>query len=100
MLKDLKEDIMQYKEMLACYEEMQPTDLLEAYEYSKKFLVMADRWSEIAFNASKYCVEMECSKTDSYNWAYQKYRNLQLLHEFCRVVYRQGTDSLKNDDYS
>ena len=98
MFNELKEDIIQYKEMLACYEAMQPTDLVEAYEYSKKFLVMADRWSEIAFNASKYSVEMSCSKTDFYNWAYQKYRNLQLLHEFCRFVYRQGNDSLNNYD--
>lgn len=96
MAEELKEDINQYIEMMACFEEMQPTDLVEAYEYSKKFLVMADRWSEIAFNTSKYCVELSCSKTSFYNWAYQKYRNLQLAHEFCRVVWRQGNDAIRS----
>ena len=97
-MEELKEDIKLYKEMMACYEGLQPTDLEEAYEYSKRFLVMADRWSEIAFNASKYCASLECSKTDFYNWAYQKYRNLQLLHEFCRVVWKQGNDRLRGYD--
>lgn len=95
MLEELENDIKQYKEILAEYDLLQTEDIETAYELSKKFILMADRWNEIAFNSSKYSKEYNQSKTTFYQWAYHKYRVLMTLHEFCRVIYKQGSDNLR-----
>lgn len=90
-----EEDIKQYNEMLKNYDLLQTEDLDLAYELSKQFILLADRWNEIAFESSKYSKECNMSKTTFYQWAYHKYRILMTLHEFCRVVYKQGSDNLR-----
>lgn len=87
-----KEDLEQYQTIMDNYESLTSNDGQTAYELAKMMLICADRWNEIAFNATKIAKENGFSKTDLYNWAYHKYRWLMTGHEFCRVVYRQCSD--------
>lgn len=91
-----KEDLEQYKLIMDNYESLHSDDGNTAYELAIMCIVAADRWNEIAFNASKLSKEISIAKTDLYNWAYHKYRILMTLHEFCRVVYRQCEESIRN----
>lgn len=84
-----KEDLEQYNMILDNYKELSSDDGTTAYELAKMSIIQADRWNEIAFNASKYAKQAGMAKVDVYQWAYHKYRILMVVHEFCRVVYRQ-----------
>lgn len=95
MIGIFKDDLEQYQMLLDNYEGLSSTDGDMAYKLAVMMIVAADRWNEIAFNASKYAKENNISKTDLYNWAYHKYRILMTLHEFCRVVYKQCSDNLR-----
>lgn len=91
-----KDDLKQYQMLLDNYESLVPEDGETAYNLAKMMIICADRWNEIAFNASKYCKDVNMSKTDFYNWSYHRYRLLMTLHEFCRVVYKQCSDNMRN----
>lgn len=90
-----KEDLEQYQMIIDNYEALSSEDGDTAYKLAQLCILTADRWNEIAFNASKLAKEADISKTDLYNWAYRKYRILMTLHEFCRVVYKQCSDNLR-----
>ncbi len=89
----LEEDLKQYQMILDNYECLTSEDGVTAYQIAQMSLVQADRWTEIALNASKYSSKCGIAKTDLYNYAYHKYRILSQIHEFCRVVYRQCSES-------
>lgn len=90
-----QEDLEQYKMIMDNYESLSSEDGPTAYELAVMCIVAADRWNEIAFNASKLSKSVGVVKTDLYNWAYHKYRILMTLHEFCRVVYRQCEENVR-----
>lgn len=96
MLEALKEDIEQYQFLKDNFEALNSEDGETAYKLAVQMIICADRWSEISLNISKYAKELNTSKTTLYNWAYHKYRILMTMHEFCRVVYRQCREELKN----
>lgn len=96
MLEALKEDIEQYQFLKCNFEALNSEDGETAYKLAVQMIICADRWSEISLNISKYAKELNTSKTTLYNWAYHKYRILMTMHEFCRVVYRQCREELKN----
>ncbi len=93
---NLKKDIDDYKVVLDNYEVLSSEDGYTAYELAKQALVLADRWSEISFQSSQYSAKYEVSKSAFYDYAYRKYRVLMQVHEFCRVVYRQCSENLRN----
>ena len=95
MIRIFKDDLEQYQVLMDNYESLNSEDGSTAYELAKMMLMAADRWNEIAFNATKYSREYNVSKSDLYNWAYHKYRILMTTHEFCRVVYKQCSDNLR-----
>ena len=95
-IESLKDDIVQYNNILEAYNNLETEDIELAYDMAKESLLLADRWNEIMLNSSKYCVIIETSKTSFEKWAYHKYRVLMTMHEFCRVVWRQGKDDLRN----
>ncbi len=88
-----QEDLEQYKFILDNYEALSSEDGATAYQLAQRAIIQADRWAEIAFNASKLYKNMDVAKTDLYNWAYHKYRILMTIHDFCRVVYRQCSEA-------
>ena len=91
-----EEDLSQYKFILDNYEALSSEDGATAYLLAQQSLILADRWLEITLEASKVSKEISISKTDLYNYAYHKYRILMTIHEFCRVVYRQCEESIRN----
>lgn len=93
MIGIFKEDLEQYQMLLDNYEALSPEDSNTAYQLAKMMIICADRWNEISFNASKYSKEYNVTKSDLQQWAYHKYRILMVLHEFCRVVYKQVCDN-------
>lgn len=92
----LNEDIKQYNYILEAYNELNTEDIDLAYQMAKESLILADRWNEIMLNSAKYCTIYEKSRTGFEKWAYHKYRILMTMHEFCRVVWRQGKEEYKN----
>lgn len=84
------EDIKQFYDIANEFINLTPENYIKAFEISKRAWVLSDRWSCIAANASKLAAIKHCSKTDLYNYSYQKYRSLQYMHEFSRVLFNKG----------
>lgn len=99
MKNQLNEDIELYKELVEEFKALDSGDFQTAYTLSQKALIMADRWNEIMLNSVKYAKDMDCSKTDFSNYCYQKFKMLIKVHDFARVVYRQGVQGLQNSFY-
>ena len=96
MLKNLKEDIEQYDLTISTYDNLEPEDVELAYDLAKQSLVLANRWNEIMVDSAKYCTLIGVKKSQFENYAYHKYRILMTVHEFCRVVRRQGKEEYRN----
>lgn len=96
MLDELKEDIKQYNEIVIQYSNLLSDDFETAYELAKLCLTVANRWNEIMLDSAKYCSLVEVNVTRFEKWAYHKYRILSMMHEFCRVVWRQGKENYNN----
>ncbi len=96
MLEQLQEDIKQYNDKKEIFDRLNPEDIELAYDLAKECLLLADRWNEIMLNSAKYCTLIDTKKTSFENWAYHKYRILMTMHEFSRVVWRQGKEEYKN----
>lgn len=88
-----KEDIELFNTLMDNYKSLVQEDGDTAFKLAQMMIVLADRFSEICLNVSKYAKEYCIAKTDLYNWAYQKYRILMTTHEFCRVVWKQCCDN-------
>jgi len=90
----LPEDCGQYDEVFERYIDLATEDGDEAFYLAKTSLVLAQRWSEIQASTNKIVSMSDgdgknVQKTDFKAWAYQRYRNLQLIHEHCRIIWRQ-----------
>ena len=94
-----KEDIDLYKGLVEDFKNLDSADYSTAYTLSQEALIMADRWNEIMLNSVKYSKDLDCTKTDFSNYCYQKFKMLIKIHDFCRVVYRQGVQSMQNSFY-
>ena len=92
----VQEDCDQYRDIFRTYKNKNPEDIDTLYALTNNSLMLAQRWSDIASNASVYAKTYEISKTDFYNWAYQRYRQLQEMHVDCRVFYKDSKEDLKN----
>lgn len=100
IIKQLDEDIEFYKYLLSEYESLSSEDYKYAYDLSKQALMTADRWNEILLESAKYSKELDVTKSRFENYAYQKWKILMKMHEFCRIVYRQGKDGITNNFYN
>jgi hypothetical protein len=90
-----QEDMDQYYDIANQFLNLNSEDYGTAFEISKKSWVLSDRWSAIAANASKLAAVQKVSKTDLYNYCYQKYRQLQYMHEFSRILWNKGEQASK-----
>jgi hypothetical protein len=84
------EDCKQYREVSVRYKKLRPENYQEAYEIMILAWEYANRWSEIASNISILAVEQNVRKTDLKDYCYQRYRQMQLLHESARMLHRMG----------
>ena len=89
------EDSRQYRELAKRYMKINVDKFAEAFEITKKSWALAQRWSDIQSNASVVAVENDVKKTDLSTWAYQRYRQLQNLHEHARMVWGIGEREAK-----
>lgn len=96
MLEQLQKDIKQFNEKKEIFDRLNPEDIELAYDLAKEALLLADRWNEIMLDSAKYCAATKTSKTSFEKWSYHKYRILMTMHEFARVVWRQGKEEYKN----
>lgn len=96
MLEKIKKDIEQYQGAMEDYYNLIPEDIETAYQLAIVFMQIANRWTEIKLNSDKYCISLGVTKTAFKEYAYEKYRLASKAHEFCRVVWRQGKEDLKN----
>lgn len=92
----VKEDCEQYRDIFRTYKNKNPEDIDTLYALTSESLMLSQRWSDIASNASLYAKQYNISKCDFKDWAYQRYRNLQEMHTDCRVFYKDAKDDLKN----
>ena len=97
-MKELEEDIKCYERIIKGFKTLDSSDFATAYTLSQVSLVTADRWNEIMLNSVKYSKELEVTKSDFTNYCYQKFKMLMKIHDFCRVVYRQGTYNFQGYD--
>jgi hypothetical protein len=95
-MKELSEDIEQYKGIIEDFKNLDSSDYSTAYVLSQVALITADRWNEIMLNSAKYSKKLEYNKSEFTNYCYQKFKMLMKIHDFCRVVYRQGSYEIKN----
>lgn len=94
--EQLIEDIKQYNELVADFNRLDSSDYTTAYELSQLALSLADRWNEIMINSVKYSKELEYTKSEFSTYCYQKFKILMKIHEFCRVIYRQGSYNMED----
>lgn len=92
----LKDDCEQYKVLAKRYLELKTEDAEEAYALMKDAWAAAQRWSEIQASARKIrdLSDRNINLTDLKDFAYQRYRQLQLMHESSRVIWKQANDYL------
>lgn len=97
MKEEIEKDIKQFQGAMEDFYDLTSEDIEKAYSLAMVFMQLANRWTEIQLNASKYCVVLEVSRTAFRDYAYEHYRQCSKAHEFCRVVWRQGKEEYKNN---
>lgn len=92
----LKEDCEQYKELAKRYIDLTTEDVEGAYKLMKESWSAAQRWSEIQACARKIknMADRDINLTDLKDFSYQRYRQLHLMHESSRMIWKQANDYL------
>ena len=96
----LEEDIKQYVALIAEFKRLDSSNYVDAYKLAQLSLMYADRWNEIMLDSVKYSKELDVTKSDFVSYAYQKYKILMKIHDFTRMVYRQGSYGITNNFYN
>jgi len=91
----VQEDCNRFRDLAKEYMHLTPENGDSAYKLAIDSWLLAQRWSEISSNASKISLDRDINKTDFQKWAYEKYRQLQLMHEHCRSIWKTATDELR-----
>lgn len=94
----LDKDIELYNGLVEDFNNLDSSDFASAYTLSQLALSLADRWNEIMLNSVKYSKDLEYTKSEFTNYCYQKFKILMKIHDFCRVVYRQGSYGIQYYD--
>lgn len=92
---ELEKDIKQYKGLVEDFKSLDSSDYATAYALSQLALSLADRWNEIMLQSAKYSKELEYTKSEFTSWCYQKFKILIKIHDFARIVYRQGAYEMR-----
>ena len=95
----LPDDCKQFDEVSQRYADLSPEDVDEAYRLMKESWAIAQRWSDIQSIARKIhsLSDRDFSVTAFKDWAHQRYRQMQLLHESTRSIWRQCNEYLMWD---
>ena len=92
----LPDDCKQYNEVFKRYLDLNSENVEEAYSLMKDSLMLAQRWSEIQATARKIkdVSDKDFVVTAFKDWAYQRYRQMQLVHESSRMIWKQANEYL------
>jgi hypothetical protein len=93
------EDCKQYRDIARRYMNLTTEDYISAFDVAQQSWVLAQRWSDIQSNAAQLAIEQNVRKTDLRDWAYQRYRQLQLMHEHARMIWKAGEDEARQERY-
>lgn len=96
MLEQLKEDIEQYNEAMEDFYNLIPEDIDMSFSLAIVLFQIANRWTEIQLYSNKYCTALGVTRTAFKDYAHAKYRLALNAHEYCRCVWRQGKEDLRN----
>lgn len=99
-MEELEKDIREYDTLFVEYRTLESNDYTTAYDLSKRALILADRWNEIMINGFKYAKELDIAKTKFETYCYQKWKMLMKMHDYCRMIFRQGKDGISNNFYN
>lgn len=90
----LPDDSKQFREVAERYMRLNPEDGKESFDLMKLSWSLAQRWSEIQATTAKIASfdKVEIQKTDFKTWSYQRYRQMQLIHESCRSIWRSANE--------
>lgn len=90
----LPEDSKQFNDAAKKYMELNTEDGTAAFDLMKESWALAQRWSELQASTGKISNmdNVDIMKTDFKTWCYQRYRQMQLIHESCRVIWRQANE--------
>ncbi|WP_246637651.1 hypothetical protein [Crassaminicella profunda] len=86
------EDIEKYCEIARNYMELTTENFAGAFEIAQKAWALADRWNDLQASASKLAAMKGVTKTELQKYCYGKYRQMQLIHEHCRSLWRVGEE--------
>lgn len=89
------EDIKQYYDLFTEYTRLVPEDYTRAYNLCIRALALADRWNDLSVSSGKLAKAKGESKTDLSKYIYGKYRQMQHIHEHCRMIWKVGEDEMK-----
>jgi hypothetical protein len=98
MKEQLEKDIKLYDGLVEDFNNLDSSDFTSAYKLSQLALSLADRWNEIMLNSVKYSKELEYTKSEFTTYCYQKFKILMKIHDFARIVYRQGAYGIQTYD--
>jgi hypothetical protein len=93
--QEIREDCQQYNDLAEKYLSMDMSDPTICFEVKLEAWALAQRWSDIASMASKIARLHGSSKTDFKDWSYQRYRQLQYMHEDARMMWNKAEEELK-----
>ena len=93
---DLQKDIELYNGLVEDFNNLDSSDYATAYTLSQLALSLADRWNEIMLDSVKYSKEMKYTKSEFATYCYEKFKILMKIHDFCRIVYRQGAYGIQS----
>lgn len=92
--KILPEDSKQFQSIADRYMNISPENGVEAFNLMKESWALAQRWSELQASANKIASmdSVDIMKTDFKKWCYERYRQMQLIHESTRMIWRQASE--------
>lgn len=89
------EDAEEYYKLATEFINLDPINYGQAFEVSQKAWAIAERMNELMVNSSKIASLRDIAKTDLQKYFYGKYRQMQLAHEFARIVWNKGESEMK-----
>lgn len=92
--KVLPEDSKQFSEIADRYMKLNPENGTEAFNLMKESWSLAQRWSELQASANKIVSlnGVDIMRTDFKKWCYERYRQMQLVHESTRMIWRAANE--------
>ena len=93
----LPEDCKQFNALAKRYIDLKTEDADEAFKIMKESWAMAQRWSELQASSRKIrdLAKQDVTLTEIKDFCYQRYRQMQLIHESSRIIWKAANDYLK-----